>query len=74
MVSFISSVSDFMLPFAGAVEQIDLLPYHRIGMHKYKKLGIPCDMPGEEGKADSRETEEIYTLFESNGFKVKIGG
>ena len=70
----LSAILGFLLPFAGKIEQIDLLPYHRIGMHKYDKLGISCKMPGEEAKMP--ETELMYwkEKFERMGYKVKIGG
>ena len=70
----LSGILDFLLPYAGKIEQVDLLPYHRIGMHKYDKLGIPCEMPGEEAKIP--ETELMYwkKTFETEGFNVYIGG
>jgi pyruvate formate lyase activating enzyme len=69
-----SAISDFLAPYAGAVEQIDLLPYHRIGMQKYDKLGIPCKMPGEEGKLPEDVLFDWKAKFEQTGIKVKIGG
>jgi pyruvate formate lyase activating enzyme len=62
------------VPYAGNILQVDLLPFHRIGMHKYDKLGIPCEMPGEEGKLPDYELFEWKEKFKKKGFKVKIGG
>jgi pyruvate formate lyase activating enzyme len=70
----LSAVLDILAPYAGTVEQIDLLPYHRIGMHKYDKLGIVCGMPGEEGKMPESELFEWKMKFEETGIKVKTGG
>jgi pyruvate formate lyase activating enzyme len=70
----LNQILDFLLPYAGKIEQVDLLPYHRTGLNKYAKLGIPCEMPGDEGKPDSREMEEYRMNFEKEGFKVNIGG
>ncbi|HNX78795.1 MAG TPA: glycyl-radical enzyme activating protein [Prolixibacteraceae bacterium] len=70
----LTATLEFLTPYAENLEQVDLLPYHRIGMHKYDKLGICCEMPGESGKPDSQEMDEIYSLFNSNGHKVTIGG
>jgi len=70
----LSAILGFLLPFAGKIEQIDLLPYHRIGMHKYDKLGIPCKMPGEKGKLPENELFEWKEKLETKGFRVKIGG
>jgi pyruvate formate lyase activating enzyme len=70
----LEKILDFLVPYAGKINQVDLLPFHHIGMHKYDKLGIPCEMPGEEGKPGNQEMERYQGLFEKEGFKVKIGG
>lgn len=55
------------------VKEVNLLPYHDIGMHKYKKLYR--DYEGLEfKKPDDKKLEEIRSLFELNNFKIKIGG
>lgn len=56
-----------------SIEQINILPYHNIAMEKYKRLGKEYKLektivPSEE------EILGIKKLFESLGFKVKIGG
>jgi pyruvate formate lyase activating enzyme len=68
------NILDFLVPFSEKIKQVDLLPFHRIGMNKYAKLGIPCEMPGEEGKPGNPEMEVFRGMFEKEGFKVKIGG
>ena len=70
----ISGILELLLPFVEKISQVDLLPYHRIGMHKYDKLGIPCDMPGEEAKMSEPWFHSWKEKFEAKGFKVKIGG
>jgi len=54
------------------IEQIHLLPYHRLGEPKYKKLGrkyvCTAVIPSEE------KIEEIKSKLESKGFIVKVGG
>lgn len=55
------------------VENVNLLPYHNIGIHKYKKLykdykGVDFKKPNDS------KLEEIKSLFEKNNFKTKIGG
>jgi pyruvate formate lyase activating enzyme len=69
-----SAISDFLVPYAKSVEQVDLLPYHRIGMNKYNKLGIACKMPGEEGKIPEDVLFDWKSKFEQTGIKAKIGG
>lgn len=55
------------------VEKVNLLPYHNIGIHKYKKLYK--DYKGADfKKPNDSKLEEIKYLFEKNNFKTKIGG
>lgn len=70
----ICDILEFLLSCGGAVNQVDLLPYHRTGAHKYQRLGIPCHMPPKEAEPSPAEVEEIAALFSSRGFKVKTGG
>jgi pyruvate formate lyase activating enzyme len=70
----LDKILQFLVPFTGKISQVDLLPYHRIGMNKYSKLGIPCEMPGEEGKPGNQEMDRFRQMFEKEGLKVKIGG
>lgn len=50
---------------------VTLLPYHELGISKYKGLGIPFEsfVP-----PDSRRLNEIRTLFETHGIKADILG
>lgn len=57
----------------GCVEQIDLLPFHRIGEEKYRRLGMANPMPGLCAPSADRQAR-IQTRLASNGFKVTIGG
>lgn len=55
------------------IKSVNLLPYHNIGMHKYKKLdmdyeGLSLSRPSDE------KLNEIKSLFEKNNFNTKIGG
>ncbi|NLN48125.1 MAG: glycyl-radical enzyme activating protein [Clostridiales bacterium] len=54
-------------------EQINLLPYHNIATEKYKRLGEDYSLRDIKTPNDDR-MKEISKLFESYGFKVKIGG
>ncbi len=67
----IEQICRFLIPFAGKIVQIDLLPYHRIGRNKYDKLGISSAMPGNEARPGQKELDEFKTKFESEGFTVK---
>jgi pyruvate formate lyase activating enzyme len=62
--------------FAGALETIqgiDLLPYHRIGGPKYRRLGMTDFMPAIDPPKPER-LDAIKHQFESAGFAVSIGG
>lgn len=55
------------------LQQVNLLPYHKMGMEKYRRLNKTYQLTGEE-----RPTEEkmnyIANLFMEAGIKAKIGG
>lgn len=53
--------------------QINLLPYHKMGMDKYKRLEIDYNLSGIEKPTDERMIE-ISNEFKSSGMKIKIGG
>jgi len=67
------NISD-VIKFASdaSIRQIHLLPYHRFGEPKYKKLGrkyiCTAVTPSKE------KIEEVKSRLESNGFIVEIGG
>lgn len=53
--------------------EINLLPFHRIAEGKYKRLNITNRLKGKKELSD----EEIFNIakrFQSNDFKVKVGG
>ncbi|MPM95005.1 hypothetical protein SDC9_142154 [bioreactor metagenome] len=67
----IEKIIHFLLPLN--IKNINLLPYHDIGVYKYKKLNK--EYYGTEFKAPSEEKlKEISSLFENNHFITKIGG
>ncbi len=55
------------------VEQVNLLPYHKMGMDKYKRLKMTYKLSGMEKPSDKR-MEEIADKFKKSGMKIKIGG
>jgi len=55
------------------ISKINLLPYHHIGVYKYKKLNIDYDFDSMTRPSDER-FQKIKSLFESNNYNVKIGG
>jgi pyruvate formate lyase activating enzyme len=53
--------------------EISILPYHKIGSHKYARFGMEYKMNGVE-EPSAEAVEEVKTLFENCGFSVNIGG
>lgn len=53
--------------------QVNLLPYHKMGMEKYKRLGINYKLTGDEKPSDEN-MKEIADKFRKAGIKVKVGG
>ncbi|UCD39189.1 MAG: glycyl-radical enzyme activating protein [Fidelibacterota bacterium] len=52
---------------------IDLLPYNRLGTHKYQQLGIPDERAGLKTQAPE-ELEQMRSLVAGYGFTVNLGG
>jgi len=55
------------------VIQVNLLPYHKMGMDKYRRLKMGYKLSGMEKPSEERMSK-IVEEFRANGFKVKIGG
>jgi pyruvate formate lyase activating enzyme len=55
------------------LKKISLLPYHRIGSSKYKRLNIPDRMAGVEPPSAIR-MNELKQFFTQTGIKIKTGG
>ncbi len=55
------------------VSNINILPYHNISTHKYRKLGIGYEESGMKVPSNAR-MEEIKKRLENNGYKVVVGG
>jgi len=65
-------IADFLEPL-DAQHGVDLLPYHRIGEGKYRRLRmqLPVEMPANRQGIDM---EAAAAMFASRGFRVHIGG
>lgn len=55
------------------IHKINLLPYHKIGAHKYERLGMEYKAESIEEPADER-MQSLKSQFENAGFDVSIGG
>ncbi len=58
----------------GTVEEVDLLPYHRLGVNKYERLGRAYQVPEDIKRPDAEDINESAEVFRKYGFRVKIGG
>jgi len=55
------------------VTELHLLPYHKVGADKYRRLGLTYQLPDLQSP-DSERMEEIRGRLEEFGLKVKVGG
>ena len=65
-----------IIRFAGtlkAIQGVDLLPFHRIGGEKYRRLGMTDNTAGTAPPVPER-VAAIQNRFESAGLTVSIGG
>ncbi|MGH4140265.1 trans-4-hydroxy-L-proline dehydratase activase [Clostridium sp.] len=53
--------------------QVDLLPYHKMGMDKYRRLNMDYKLSGLEKPTD-KVIDKIVEKFKNAGIKINIGG
>ena len=63
----IRNTAEFILSLAGAISRVELLPYHKFGIKKYERLGIPyqiekVEVPSDEHMIAIKEVMEEYGL------------
>lgn len=56
-----------------SIKQINLLPFHKGGLDKYRRLGRKGPRPSFKPSTHKR-IEKIKKIFEDYGFSVKVGG
>lgn len=66
MATFISSIKH-------RINRVDLLPFHRIGVDKYRRFGIPYLLDDSNYTPDNEQLKEISGIFEEKGFVVHTG-
>lgn len=72
---FVNLVTDFLKENNIHVAQINLLPYHNTGRHKYDKLDRPYDEDGILKKPSDELMNELLEMFKQKGYSnIKIGG
>lgn len=60
-------------PRGGAIEAVELLPYHKMGNSKYRMLGregdiLACEPPAQE------HVDRLVSLVRASGFVCRVGG
>lgn len=68
----IAALRDLLLELNG-LEQIDLLPYHRIANSKYQRLKMNYKLEDLK-EPDQARMRELRKVFEDIGMKVTVGG
>jgi len=68
----IKNIAEFVVTLKG-IEEINLLPYHKLAEEKYKIFCLENKMSGVNPLSDE-EMIEVKVKFEKFGFNVKIGG
>jgi len=67
----LDALSRFLSPLG--IRRIDLLPYHRIGSDKYRRLGLAYRMDRVAPPAPDR-MDAIASRLRGDGFVVRVGG
>jgi pyruvate formate lyase activating enzyme len=62
-IDYINRLKDFIKPLKN-VEKVELLPYHLLGVSKYKQLGIPYRLDGVPAM-DKEKCDELYKILMS---------
>ena len=60
------------LAYKNNIQRVDLLPYHRLGLNKYRQLDLPYTLEGEA--LHPSELEKYLEYQTEYGIKISIGG
>ena len=53
--------------------KLSILPYHKIGSHKYHRFGLEYKMNGVE-EPEKEHVDEVVSMFSGAGYKITVGG
>jgi pyruvate formate lyase activating enzyme len=68
----VGALAEFIAGLA-RVEQVNLLPYHRIGMHKFERLGQEYRLP-DVTPPSPEHLQAVAAPFQAAGLETKLGG
>ena len=66
----LEALSDFIQSLGSAVKNVEVLPYHKLGVYKYKELGIPYRLEGIEPPTKDR-VENANRILKTNQYQNK---
>ena len=66
----LKSLSSFIQSLGSAVKNVEVLPYHKLGVYKYKELGIPYRLEGIEPPTKDR-VENANRILMTNQYQNK---
>ena len=69
----ISKTAEFIHSLPGEKKKISILPYHKIAIKKYEKLGLDYEEHGMS-EPSIEEQKHILGIFYKYGLEAKIGG
>lgn len=73
--SDIQGVIDFLTPFKDCknFKGVDLLPYHKLGVNKYRQLNMEYPLDGTpDSVLESEDLSRIEKMFKDNNFQVQV--
>lgn len=68
----VTRIAQFIQPLPN-IKHVNLLPYHRAGIEKYKNLGKPYKLDRVQPPSDQR-VKSIKEKIEAFGIRVQVGG
>jgi pyruvate formate lyase activating enzyme len=67
----LSKMAEFVATLKG-IQQVSLLPFHRTGLHKWKRLGLSHTLH-DVAPPSAERLESIRSLFAGRGLTVRLG-
>jgi pyruvate formate lyase activating enzyme len=68
----IYALAKFLQPFE-TIQEVNLLPYHRLGQGKYEQLGLEYTM-GDQPSLTEEDLHGLRAILLAYGLRVKLGG
>lgn len=66
--ALLKKLANFLKPY-NCIEKVELLPYHKMGVHKYEELGLKYKLEKAPALADDR-VQNARAIFSEAGLKI----